>query len=123
MLRKIIRALILVPLALVIVSFAVANRQMVVVSFDPFDATDPALYMAMPLFMLIIAMAILGVIIGGVAAWLRQNKWRRAARSHEAQVRRLQMELDAASGRYGVPASEQPAAVRRPRLTIPPPAA
>ncbi len=74
MLRKIIRALILVPLALVIVSFAVANRQIVVVSFDPFDTVDPAYSLAMPLFVLIIAMAILGVIIGGVAAWLRQNK-------------------------------------------------
>ena len=123
MLRKIIRALILVPLALVIVAFAVANRQVVVVSFDPFDAVDPAYSLAMPLFVLIIAMAILGVIIGGVAAWLRQNKWRRAARNAEAQARRLQMELDAASGRYGVPANEQPAAARRPRLTIPPPAA
>ena len=37
MLRKLVTALILVPLAIVLVAFAVANRQTVVVSFDPFD--------------------------------------------------------------------------------------
>ena len=43
MIRKIVRALVLIPLAIVIISFAVANRQTVTVSFDPFDQADPAL--------------------------------------------------------------------------------
>jgi uncharacterized integral membrane protein len=34
--------LIVVPLAVVIIAFAVANRQSVTVSFDPFSATSPA---------------------------------------------------------------------------------
>ena len=38
MLRKAISVLILVPLAIVLVAFAVANRGNIVVSFDPFDA-------------------------------------------------------------------------------------
>ena len=50
MIRKIVTALILVPLAIFIISFAVANRQIVVVSFDPFDRTNPAFSLAMPLF-------------------------------------------------------------------------
>jgi len=36
--RKIIPAVILVPLAVIIIAFAVANRQIVTVSFDPFSA-------------------------------------------------------------------------------------
>ena len=43
MIRKIVSALILVPLAILFVAFAVANRQTVVVSFDPFDQAQPRL--------------------------------------------------------------------------------
>ena len=43
MFRKLVTALVLVPLAIVFVAFAVANRQAVVVSFDPFDHVHPAL--------------------------------------------------------------------------------
>ena len=38
MLRKIVAAVILVPLAIIIIAFAVANRQIVTVSFDPFNS-------------------------------------------------------------------------------------
>ena len=41
MIQKLISALILVPLAILFVVFAVANRQTVVVSFDPFDCDLP----------------------------------------------------------------------------------
>src|SRR5260370_1071899 len=89
MIRKIITALILVPFAIVFVTFAVANRQTVVVSFDPFDQVHPAFALALPLFALILALVIGGVMVGGVAAWLRQSKWRRAARLADAQAREL----------------------------------
>jgi hypothetical protein len=35
--------------------------------------------LSVPLFALILTLVIGGVVIGGVAAWLRQSKWRRAA--------------------------------------------
>ena len=38
-----LRRIILVPLAVVIIAFAMANRQNVTVSFDPFNAAEPAL--------------------------------------------------------------------------------
>src|SRR5204863_7956465 len=53
MIRKFISALILVPLAIVLVVFAVANRQTVLISFDPFDQAHPALSLSVPLFALI----------------------------------------------------------------------
>lgn len=93
MIRKFLTALILVPLAILIVGFAVANRQTVVVSFDPFDSTQPAFAAALPLFILIFVLVILGVLIGGVAAWLRQSGYRRAARRLERENRELYAEL------------------------------
>jgi uncharacterized integral membrane protein len=115
--RKIVTALILIPLAVVLVVFAVANRQMVTVSFDPFDRAQPALAATVPLFVLIIVLLIIGVIIGGVAAWLRQGKWRRTARRLEHDLRELRREVEAlkrAEGSASLPAplGHPPARVR-----------
>jgi len=93
MLRKIITAVILVPLAIVIVGFAVANRQLVTISFDPFDASHPAYALTLPLFVIILLLVILGVIVGGIASWLRQHKWRAGARRAEARNRELSAEV------------------------------
>jgi uncharacterized integral membrane protein len=88
-LRKIVAAVILVPLAIVIVAFAVANRQVVTVSLDPFSPEHPASSLTLPLFALILVLLIAGVVIGGVAAWLRQAKWRRVARRLEREAEQL----------------------------------
>ena len=99
MFRKIVTLVIVVPLAAVIIAFAVANRELVTVSFDPFSATNPAYAATLPLFILIFVLVILGVIIGGAAAWLRQAQWRRAARKLDAEVRLLRQELSTARNR------------------------
>jgi uncharacterized integral membrane protein len=101
MARKIVIAVILVPLAIVIVVFAVANRQPVTVSFDPFSSASPAYAATVPLFVLIFIILILGVIIGGIAAWLRQSPWRRTARKLDADVRALHDELAEIRRRFG----------------------
>ena len=41
-LRKIVTILILVPIAVAFLMFAVANRQIVTVSLDPFGSPEPA---------------------------------------------------------------------------------
>ena len=80
MLRRIVSMLIVLPLAIVIVAFAVANRQSVTVSFDPLSSTSPAYAATLPLFVLIFVLMILGVLIGGAAVWIGQTRWRRTAR-------------------------------------------
>ena len=92
-LRKIVAAVILIPLAIVIIAFAVANRQIVTVSLDPFSSEHPASSLTLPLFALILVLLIAGVVIGGVAAWLRQAKWRRVARRLEREVEELRSEV------------------------------
>src|SRR6516225_2354098 len=85
--RKFLNAVILIPLGLIFIAFAVANRHAVTVSFDPFNSRDPSLGFTLPLFVVIIAVAVLGVVAGGAATWFRQRHWRRAARQHEADAR------------------------------------
>ena len=105
MFRKLITTIIVVPLAVVIIAFAVANRQTVTVSFDPFSSASPAYAVTLPLFAIIIAVLILGVVIGGIAAWIRQSKWRRAARQREADLRALQAEQETIRRRFGTAAA------------------
>jgi uncharacterized integral membrane protein len=115
MLRKIFNALVLLPLAIVFVIFAVANRHMVKVSFDPFNGTDPALSLSMPLFAIILLAAIAGVAAGGSATWFRQRRWRRAARTHERDARAARSQLDERkAGRFASPMPSSNALLRPP---------
>ena len=120
--RKIIAAIILVPLAVVIVAFAVANRQTVTVSLDPFSAEHPAASLTLPLFALVIVLLFLGVLIGGIAAWLRQSKWRRTARRLEREIADLHIEIEALKRTAGVSSTSvnAPAAVPEPLQLRPP---
>jgi uncharacterized integral membrane protein len=95
MIRTFLKALILVPIAVLLVLFAVANRQWTVVSLDPFSADPPALAIHGPLFLVILLSLMLGVIVGGIAVWLGQRKWRRAARRLEAELRGARAEAEA----------------------------
>ncbi|CAM9972792.1 unnamed protein product, partial [Phaeothamnion confervicola] len=106
--RKIVTAVILVPIALIIVMFAVANREIITVTFDPFDSKNPAFALTLPLFMLVFVLVGLGILIGGMAAWLKQHKWRVRARRAEADERRLRTELDAQRARSVQPVVEHP---------------
>ena len=115
--RKAVAVAVLIPLAILIVMFAVANRETITVSFDPFDSAHPALALKTPLFMLIFALVGVGVVIGGIAAWLRQHKWRLRARRAEAEARDLRARLDAEQPRRNVPALEA-----SPPFAVPPPA-
>ena len=129
MFRKIITAIIVVPLAAVIIAFAVANREAVTVSFDPFSSASPAYAATLPLFAVILLVLIAGVVVGGIAAWLRQSRWRRKARELDGEVRTLRAELDSLRRRFAV---HEPAAPMAPETTffdptarpvLPPPAA
>jgi len=91
--RKFFSTLFAILLGLILVTFAVANRHFVTVSFDPFNSANPSVSVSLPLFALIIAVAILGVIAGGCATWFGQRRWRRAARQHEADARRARAQL------------------------------
>src|ERR1044072_3879732 len=88
MIRNILTALILLPITLAIVLFAVGNRAPVTLGFDPFAAIPPMFSFAMPLFLLLLLVLMAGVILGGVSAWMGQSHWRR-------RVRRLSAELKA----------------------------
>ena len=91
--RKFLGTLVVIPLGIFFVIFAVANRHLVTVSFDPFNSATPTVAVTLPLFVVIIAVAMLGVLAGGMATWFRQGRFRRAARQHEAEMRDIRTQL------------------------------
>jgi len=111
--RKFLTFVVLIPLAVVIVMFAVANRGIITVSFDPFDPAQPAMALKLPMFVLVFVLVGLGVLAGGIAAWLRQHRWRVRARRAEAEARELRARLDAEGGR-------RPPALDAPPFAVPP---
>jgi uncharacterized integral membrane protein len=104
--RKFLAVAVLVPLAVIIVIFAVANREIVTISLDPFSPSHPAYALSLPLFALVFVLVGFGVVIGGFAAWLRQHRWRVRARRAEAEARDLRARLDAEQPRRNLPALE-----------------
>jgi len=84
--RRLLFWVILLPLAVAIVLFAVANRAPVVVSFDPFSNIAPALAVTVPLFIVIFAALISGVVLGGLASLGRHFRLWRAARCAEEKA-------------------------------------
>jgi|ERR1051325_4455430 uncharacterized integral membrane protein len=94
MIRNIVTALILLPITLAIVLFAVGNRAPVTIGFDPFAAEPPMFSFAMPLFLLLLLVLIAGVILGGASAWTGQSHWRRRARRAAAELKALRVETE-----------------------------
>jgi len=91
--RKFFNAVVVIVLGAIFVVFAVANRHLVTVSFDPFNSSNPSVSVRLPLFIVMIAMAMIGVVAGSSMTWFRQRRWRRAARQHEADARQARAQL------------------------------
>lgn len=92
MIKKIVYIVVFVPIALIVIAFCVANRQIVDFSYDPLGGADPTMSLRLPLFLLILVSILIGILAGGFAAWLRQGKWRRAARVNAQEAARWQRE-------------------------------
>lgn len=92
--KRAVQLVILIPIAIVVIALSVANRHEVVFSVDPFNAEDPAFAFELPLYWLLFAAAAIGVILGGVATWMRQGRWRRAARRDHAEMERLRRDRE-----------------------------
>lgn len=91
---RFLKALILLPIAIVVVLLAVANRAPVTLSLDPFSQEAPEFAAQVPLFAVIFAAVAVGVVIGGIASWLAQGKNRRARRRYRREASQLRYETE-----------------------------
>ncbi len=120
MIRRILSWLLGLPALIVLLLFALANRHAVQLSFDPVTPEQPWLAIELPLWVVLFGGILLGLLAGGVAAWLRQSKWRKLARQTmrdlelEKVARRRAERQQASATAHGMsassPATPHPAA-------------
>ena len=94
MLRRVIWLLVAFPAAIVLITLAVINRQPVRLILDPFRPDAPLISLVLPLYAYLLGALIVGVILGGTAAWMAQGRWRRVARRRATEAVRWQAEAD-----------------------------
>ena len=81
--------LVAIPVALVVIAFAVANRDPAMVSFSPLPFV-----LDIPLWAVVVGAVLFGIIVGGTIRWLMDHRWRRLARVRGRRLRAV--EKDAA---------------------------
>ncbi|MCV3239567.1 LapA family protein [Mesorhizobium sp. ZC-5] len=97
MYNRFLLIVVFVPLAVVLIALAVANRGLAAFTLDPFNPGNPALTLQLPLFVLLFAALAIGLIVGSIATWLKQGRYRKLARQRgqEAQILRDSVQQDA----------------------------
>lgn len=100
---KVLRWALIILLLVVAVVFALANHQPVDIQLDPLSSGPPTL--RIPLFAAIFLFMLIGVVIGGTAAWFGQAKWRRRARQRGREADGLARELTEARAERASPSS------------------
>ncbi|MCG8441475.1 MAG: LapA family protein [Caulobacterales bacterium] len=93
-----LRWLVLLPVVIVAVLFAVANDQLVTVRLNPFDSADEQLAASLPLYQIAFAVFVIGALCGGLVVWNKQRKFRRQARLQRGEAARWQARAERAEG-------------------------
>lgn len=91
---KLSTLLIAMPALALALIVAIANRGSVTLSIDPFSATSPVIAFELPLYLLIFAALLIGVLIGGSSAWIGQMGGRKKARKTAREVKHLTKDIE-----------------------------
>ena len=94
MLRRAWKYVLGVPAAIILLTLAVINRHSARLVLDPFRPDEPVLSLVLPFYAYLIGMLVIGIVIGGLATWVTQARWRRTARRRAAEAQRWQSEAD-----------------------------
>ncbi len=94
MIDRILSWIALFAVGVLVIALSVANRQWQKFSLDPFNPTQPIIYIELPMWTYLLAMFAVGAIAGGFVAWMGQGKWRELARQRAQDAVRWKGEAD-----------------------------
>lgn len=92
---RFVKFLFLLPIAIVLVLFGVANRQMVTLVLDPISPSAQAFGISLPLFVFFFVTLAAGAVLGSITTWLAQGRHRRAERQLRRESARLRDDVAA----------------------------
>ncbi len=110
MFNRIVLVVVFVPLAVILIALAVANRELVAFTVDPFNPGNPALTITLPLFVMLLVTLALGVVVGSAVTWVRQGRHRKLARQRGIEVESLREAVARPPSAPGKPVLPGPAA-------------
>ena len=87
---KLFHWLVTAPLALILIVFAVANRDTITLTFWPLPIT-----LAAPIYLVVLLALLAGFFLGELAAWLAGRTSRRKARHAARRVEELEHAIEA----------------------------
>jgi len=94
--KKLLSRLLWIPLFAIIVLFLVANRQLVAVSLDPFNAANPAVTTpALFLWVWLILTFFIGFAVGACGMWASGRPRRQQARMERRELKAMRREMKA----------------------------
>ncbi|CUU43443.1 lipopolysaccharide assembly protein LapA domain-containing protein [Blastochloris viridis] len=105
------------PIGIALVVLAVANRAPVTLILDPFAGSpaEAAYSWSVPLYLIVFATLVLGVILGGVASWWSTGRRRGAGKRGRVQAPVTQAEIERLRTAASPSGEAVPAALPRPR--------
>ena len=100
---KVLFWLLYLPLLVGVAAFGAANRHDVGINFEPlpFELTAPV-------FVVVLASALAGLVVGGLSAWTSGRKWRKTTRMLRRHNALLETEVTALRGKVGSSAAPLP---------------
>ncbi|TPI58352.1 DUF1049 domain-containing protein [Mesorhizobium sp. B3-1-7] len=96
MFNRFILVVVFVPLAIILIALAVANRGAVAFTVDPFHPGNPALTLSLPLFILLFLALAIGMVVGSLATWVKQGRYRKLARQRGLEAENLRQAVSRA---------------------------
>ena len=85
---------IMFPVGVILATLMVINRHNVGFIYNPFAPREFAQKIEMPFFFYLLGALIIGTIIGGMATWFAQGRWRKAARKRSREAHELRKKAD-----------------------------
>jgi len=79
-LKRLVALIVLIPVALLLIAFIVANREMMVLEFNPFANQSTSWQLRAPAFLFLFAFLGAGVVLGSITTWINQHKYRKMSR-------------------------------------------
>jgi uncharacterized integral membrane protein len=92
--RRIVLFVFTIPVAIILIALSVANRAPVMATMDPFNPGNPALSFSLPLFAIVLAALMIGVLLGSFLTWLNQGKHRTRAKLEATRADAIKREAD-----------------------------
>ena len=86
MIKRLVNVIVLLPIAIVLIVLSVANRQSVTLALNPFRPEDSVLSVTAPFFVYLFLAVIFGLVVGALATWFAQGKYRKRARVEASEA-------------------------------------